>query len=128
MRVCRIRTGISFSVSAADRDRLEAVIDHAGSPQRHVWRCLIILLSGDGAGTSSIMKATGKSKTCVWCWQERFMLEGIDGLLREKTRPPGTPKTDEDKIAEVIHLMQEPPPHEATHWTLRAMGKAVGLA
>ena len=37
------------------------------------------------------MAATGKSKTCVWRWQERFMTEGVDGLLREKTRPPGTP-------------------------------------
>jgi transposase len=27
------------------------------------------------------MRRTGKSKTCVWRWQERFMKEGIDGLL-----------------------------------------------
>jgi hypothetical protein len=38
----------------------------------------------------TIMAATGKSKTCVWRWQERFMAEGVDGLLRDKTRPPGT--------------------------------------
>ena len=56
------------------------------------------------------------------------MQEGVDGLLREKTRPPGTEKTADDKVAEVIRLTQEQPPHEATHWTLRAMGKAVGLA
>ena len=92
------------------------------------WRSRIVLLSSDGVGTSAIMAATGKLKTCVWRWQERFMLEGTDGLLREKTRPPGTPKTAETKAAEVIRLTQEPPPHEATHWTLRAMGKAVGLA
>jgi len=53
------------------------------------------------------------------------MAEGVDGLLREKTRPPGTPN---EKVAEVIRLTQDPPPHEATHWTIRAMGKAVGLA
>jgi len=123
-----MRTGISFSVTPADRERLEAVINHPASAQRHVWRCHIVLLSGDGVGTSAIMAETGKSKTCVWRWQERFMLEGIDGLLREKTRPPGTPKTTETKTAEVIRLTQELPPHEATHWTLRALGKAVGLA
>ena len=74
------------------------------------------------------MTATSKSKTCVWRWQERFMAEGVDGLLREKTRPPGTPRTSDEKVGEVIRLTQEPPPHEATHWTIRAMGKAVGLA
>ena len=56
------------------------------------------------------------------------MSEGIDGLLREKTRPPGIPRTADTKIDEVVRLTLEPPPHEATHWTVRAMGKAVGLA
>jgi hypothetical protein len=42
-----------------------------------------VLLSADGLGTNAIMAATGKSKTCVWRWQERFMSAGVDGLLRE---------------------------------------------
>jgi hypothetical protein len=33
------------------------------------------------------MRQTGKSKTCVWRWQERFATEGVEGLLRDKTRP-----------------------------------------
>ena len=74
------------------------------------------------------MARTGKSKTCVWRWQARFMSEGVDGLLHEKTRLPGIPKTAVDKTAEVIRLTQGPPPQDATHWTLRAMAKAVGLA
>jgi transposase len=123
-----MRTGISFTVSAEDRCRLEAVISQPSSPQKHVWRCHIVVLSGDGVGTSAIMAATGKSKTCVWRWQERFMTEGVDGLLREKTRPPGIPKSSDAVVNAVIRLTQEPPPHEATHWTVRAMGKAVGLA
>ncbi len=123
-----MRTGISFTASAADRTRLEAVIFHPCSPQKHVWRCRIVLLSANGLGTAAIMTAAAKSKTCVWRWQERFMREGVDGLLREKTRPPGIARTTDGKVAEVIRLTQAPPPHEATHWTIRAMGKAVGLA
>lgn len=56
------------------------------------------------------------------------MSEGVSGLLREKTRPPGIPKTADEKVAEVVRLTQSDPPHEATHWTLRAMAKTVGLA
>ena len=74
------------------------------------------------------MTMTGKSKTCVWRWQDRFMREGADGLLREQTRPPGIARTGDGKQAEVIRLTLAPPPHEATHWTIRAMGKTVGLA
>lgn len=123
-----MRTGISFTVSSDERDRLEAIVSQPSSLQKHVWRCRIVLLSADGLGTTAIMAETGKSKTCVWRWQERFMTEGVDGLLREKTRPPGTPRTPDEKVAEVIRLTQDAPPHEATHWTVRAMGKAVGLA
>lgn len=78
-----MRTGIDFTVSASDRLRLEAVLSARSSPQKHVWRARIILLSGDGIGTSAILAATGKSKTCVWRWQERFMVAGVAGLLHE---------------------------------------------
>jgi len=37
------------------------------------------LLTANGHGTAAIMVETGKSKTTVWRWQERFMEGGIDG-------------------------------------------------
>ena len=33
-------------------------------------------LTADGLGTVEIMRRTGKSKTCVWRWQERFAARG----------------------------------------------------
>lgn len=51
---------------------------------RHVWRAGIVLLSAEGVGTNEIRRRTGKSKTCVWRWQERFMQDGYDSLLRAK--------------------------------------------
>ena len=123
-----MRSGISFDITRSDKARLEAIIAARGSPQKHVWRARIILLSGEGAGTMTIMAATGKSKTCVWRWQERFMAEGVDGLLRDKTRPPGTAPLAPSLVDKVVALTLEPPAHEATHWTVRAMAKAVGIA
>jgi transposase len=123
-----MRTGIMFTLSASDRKRLKAIIADPKSPQKHVWRARIVLLSGDGAGTNAIMAKTGKSKTCVWRWQERFMTEGIAGLLTDKSRPPGIAPTAPDKVAEIVRLTHEPPPNEATHWTLRAMAKIAGVA
>jgi hypothetical protein len=55
-----------------------------GSPQKHVWRARIILLTAEG--TVGIMPAKGKSKTCVWRWQERFMVEGGNGVVRLTAR------------------------------------------
>ncbi len=45
-----------------------------------------MLLTGDGLGTNAIMRETGKSKTCVWRWQERFMEEGVEGFFAKLTR------------------------------------------
>lgn len=82
-----MRTGISLTVTPAIRRHLKAVAANRNSPQKHVWRAQIVLLSAAGVGTNEIMRQTGKSKTCVWRWQERFMAEGFDGLLHDKTRP-----------------------------------------
>jgi hypothetical protein len=48
------------------------------SPQKHVWRAKIILFTADGLGTNGIMRGTGRAKSVVWRWQERFMREGVD--------------------------------------------------
>ena len=61
-----MRPGITIDVTPADRVRLDSVIADRNSPQKHVWRSRIVLLSADGHGTSEIMRLTGKSKTCVW--------------------------------------------------------------
>ena len=119
---------MSIIVSSADRQRLEAIVSDPTSAQKHVWRAKIILLTDDGVGTAAIMAGSGKSKTCVWRWQERFMEAGVEGLLRDKTRPPGKAPLPPERVAEIVRLTRTPPPHEATHWTLRAMAKAAGVA
>lgn len=123
-----MRTGISFKVSSADRRRLEAVVRDRNAPQKHVWRAEIVLLTADGFGTMEIMRRTGKSKPCVWRWQERFMQDGGDGLLRDKTRPSRVPPLGDDVAERVVALTLKDPPHEATHWTAAAMAKATGIS
>jgi len=123
-----MRNGTSITLDEADRRRLEAIVADRNTPQKHVWRCRIVLLSADGVGTNGIMAATGTAKTTVWRWQERFVAEGVDGLLRDKTRPPGKAPVPAKQVAELVRLTLAPPPHEATHWTAQAMAKVVGLA
>src|SRR5690242_16723940 len=123
-----MRKDVVVDASAADRARLEAVAANRNSPQKHVWRATIILLTADGLGTVEIMRRTGKSKTCVWRWQERFMAAGVDGLLRDKTRPSRVPPLAPQIAERVIALTQGDPPGEATHWTGAAMAAAVGIS
>src|SRR6201981_1195824 len=128
MRLWRMRTGISIIVTPSDRFRLEALVRDRNAPQKQVWRAEIVLLSADGLGTNEIMHRTGKSKTCVWRWQERFMQEGFDGLLRDKTRPSRIPALGPDVAERVVALTLQDPPGEATHWTGAMMAKAAGVS
>ena len=123
-----MRSGISITLTASDRSRLEGILGNRNTPQKHVWRAQIVLLSAEGVGTVEIMRRTGTSKTCVWRWQERFAAEGVDGLLRDKTRPSRVPPLGQEMIDRVVALTATEPPHEATHWTSAAMARAVGIS
>ncbi|HZZ24960.1 MAG TPA: IS630 family transposase [Roseiarcus sp.] len=123
-----MRTGVSFSVTSAEMNRLRAVVKDRNAPQKHVWRAQIVLLTAEGGGMNAIMRDTGKSKTCVWRWQERFAAESVDGLLRDKTRPSRVPKLDPSVAKRVVALTMEEPPGETTHWTGAAMADATGVS
>ncbi|MDP6787451.1 MAG: IS630 family transposase [Rhodospirillales bacterium] len=122
-----MRSNISFEVTASERARLEALVCDGKTPQKHVWRARIVLLTADGFGTVGIMRRTGKSKPTVWRWQERFMEQGVDGLVHDKTRPPGKAPLPPDVIKRVVAMTHEGPPGEATHWTVRAMFAALDV-
>jgi hypothetical protein len=47
MRYCAMREGINIEVSAADRERLAAVVADRNSRQKHVWRARIILATAE---------------------------------------------------------------------------------
>ena len=87
-----------------------------------------MLLSAAGVGTVEIMRRTGKSKTCVWRWQERFAAEGFEGLLRDKTRPSRIAPLGPDVAERVVALTLVAPPAETTHWTADLMAKAAGIS
>src|SRR5437763_1835062 len=128
MRVWRMRTGICITLKPGDRRRLAALARDRNAAHKHVWRAEIVLLSADGVGTHEIMRRTGKSKTCVWRWQERFMQAGYGGLLRDKTRPSRIQPLGPNITEHVVTLTQTDPPGETTHWTATMMAKAGGVS
>ncbi|MGB9173723.1 MAG: IS630 family transposase [Bradyrhizobium sp.] len=123
-----MRTGISIKITRPNRHRLEAIARDRNASQKHVWRANIVLLSADGVGTNEIMRQTGTSKTCVWRWQQRFMEEGVDGLLRDKTRPSRVPGHGPEVAERVVALTLADPPTETTHWTADLMARASGIS
>src|SRR4029077_1985714 len=100
-----------------DRTRLAAIVGDRNRPQKHVQRARIVLLSADRLPVLAVARQTGASRTAVWRWQPRFADEGVDGMLRDKTRKPGKKPLPAATVAKILALPCGNPPREATHWT-----------
>ena len=119
---------VSVIITAADRARLAAIAGDRSLPLKHVQRARIVLHSADRLPVLEVARRAGVSRPAVWRWQLRYAEAGIDGLLHDKTRPPGTPPVPLATVAKVLALTCAEPPGEVTHWTGRAMATAVGLS
>lgn len=93
-----------------------------------VCRAQIVLATARGLKTGAIVKETGKDKTTVWRWQRRFAEAGIEGLKRDKTRPPGRKPLSDDLKAKVLAKTATETPPNATHWSVRAMAKQMSIS
>ena len=76
----------------------------------------------------AVAAQAGVSRPSVWRWQQRFAEAGVDGLLRDKTRPPGKPPLSAETVARVLELPCTQAPGGATHWTGRAVARKVGIS
>ena len=92
-----------ISISAADRERLERLVRDRNTPQKVVWRARIVLLASDGLRAEAIAATVGKSLLTVRRWRRRYVVKGVDGLLKDATRPSRVKPLSPDKIKQVVH-------------------------
>src|SRR5208283_2808542 len=106
---------------AEDRERLLAIVADRNRPLKHVRRAEIILCSAERLPVLEVARRAGVSRPAVWRWQARYAEQGVDGLLRDKTRKPGRAPLSAKIVARILELTYSEPLGEATHWTGRAM-------
>jgi transposase len=119
---------VNLIISTEERGRLAALIDDRNRPQKHAQRARIILHSADRAPVLDVARRSGVSRPAVWRWQQRYAEQGLDGLLRDKTRKPGRAPLPLETVAKVLALPCSEAPGNATHWTGRAVAKAAGVS
>lgn len=90
-------------ITPGDRHRLEAIVGNRNSPQKHAARAQAPIATALGLGTNEIMGRSGLSKPAVWRGHV-FMGEGVDRLVRDKTRKPGQAPLPSATIARLSRL------------------------
>jgi hypothetical protein len=74
------------------------------------------------------IRSTGESKPTICRWKKRCMHEGAGGLFRDATR--GEPRAPllPGQVAVVVESALHETLPDATHWSLRSMARASGVA
>lgn len=83
-------------LTARTREALHRIVDDRRRPLAHILWARIVLLSDERLPVLEVARRAGVSRPTVWRWQRRFAEEGLDGLLRDRTRPLGKPATLQD--------------------------------
>ena len=117
-----------ISIGGADRERLERLVRDRNTPQKVVWRAQIVLLANDGLTAEAIAAAVGKSLLTVRRWRRRHMAEGIEGLLKDATRPSRVKPLSSETIKRVVDMTLHEKPPNATQWSGRSMAAAAGIS
>lgn len=119
---------ICLYLSPTNRAKLEALVADRNTASKVIWHAEIVLATADGHGTHEIMRRSGKSKPCVWRWQERDIAEGVDGLTRDKTRPSRKAPLLAEVKHKVLTKTATETPAKATHWSRTSMAAAMGIS
>ena len=117
-----------IEVPAEDRERLRRLARDRNTPQKVVWRARIVLLAGEGKGALEVAAEVGVSVLTVRRWRRRYRDKGVEGLLKDATRPPRKKPLSAETIAKIVHMTLHTKPAAATHWSLRSMAKAAGVS
>jgi transposase-like protein len=117
-----------IDVSADDRDRLRRLARDRNTPQKVVWRARIVLLAGDEMGAVEVAREVGVSVLTVRRWRRRYRDSGVEGLLKDASRPPRRQPLSAAAINTVVDLTLYAKPPAATQWSVRSMAKASGLS
>src|SRR5258707_12623137 len=93
-----------ISIGAADRERLERLVRDRNTPQKVVWRAQIVLSASEGMTAEAIAAAAAKSLLTVRRWRQRYTAEGVEGLLKDASRPSRVKPLSPELIKRVVHM------------------------
>ena len=116
-----------IQVPPEDRERLERLVKGRNTPQKIVWRSRLCFWRR-GQWRGRVATESGQERAHVRRWRRRYAAKGVDGLLKDATRPPGRKPLTARKIKQVVNLTLNEKPPDATHWSERTMAAQAGIA
>lgn len=120
-----MRVAPNIELEPSEKEHLRKLASSNTCSVRLARRAKIILLAAEGISNQRIAEQLNIGRVQVGRWRERYALEGLSGI--EKDRPRGGRKTQID-AAEIVRLTTQTLPDNATHWSTRTMAAASGIS
>jgi transposase len=123
-----MRVAPSIALSDEIRLRLEKLSRGRSTPVRVAQRSRIVLLAGDGFQNKQIAEQMEVAPRMVALWRSRFLALGVDGLLKDASRPGRTPSISTQTVSRIIEKTTRSKPANATHWSRSTMAREAGIS
>ena len=127
LEVIAMRVAKPILLSADDDRRLRDLSNRKRVEARVQLRARIVLLAAVGAADKDIADKLNTDRRVAARWRARFLEAGLDGLLKDATRP-GRPRTAREpaNVEEVVRVTLNETPAGATHWSTRTLAEHLG--
>ena len=117
-----------IELSATERRKLARLRNARSSALRVQERAKIVLLAADGLQNKQIADRLDMDLGKVGRWRRRYAAAGLNGILKDKTRPGRIPAISPALRSRIIRLTVTTTPGGATQWSRESMAKKVGVS
>jgi transposase len=115
-----------FVLSADQRLELKTRVRSGRGRADTARRARVLLLLADGCSYATVTAKTGCSSRTIALWKQRFAAEGLAGLVAHHRGSKPTVLTPALE-ARIMAWTRRAPPHGATHWSTRSLGRKLGV-
>ena len=126
-----VREKYPVRLTSEERENLQRLVRGGKSAARMTIRARILLKTGDGRSAPRVAEALDVVAGTVYRIKRRFVEDGLEGALWERTQAHRYRKLDDRGEAHLVALARRPcspAPEGHDHWTLRLLaGKVVEL-
>jgi transposase len=123
-----MRVAPAIKLTEAERKKLKSIAGSPRQPLRLVQRANIVLMAEKGLENVEIAQRLNVSVPLVGRWRRRYAASNFAGIEKDKTRPPGKPKTEPALVQTILDKTMQETPIAQTHWSQHSMAKAAGVS
>ena len=128
-----VREKYAVRLTSEERENLQRLVRGGKSPARMTAQARILLKTGDGWSAPQVAEVLDVAEGTVYRIKRRFVEDGLEGALWERTQAHRYRKLDDRGEAHpvsstgqaLVALACSPAPEGHDHWTLRLLASKV---